>query len=399
MATKGTSNFLGGIKNMFGKTGNAAPQEDPKESITVSHAREKEMLAKLKKIDLENPDNKLSPVRVHELSIEKIVRYAVGELKYPLVVEQDLVNLDNSMAYIIDALNRAIREGWDMTAEWACTALVCAVKSLRTEVDGTDEEYADALWECRVEYAHRLELLVKECIKYDELNAKLMKQQDRRRGERAELDRRKSAHLSRQESGELDNAMAELSQFAHDPSQLSDEAKAVRNELIEMRHLKDSIVEIDANIDAQEADLRAVKADIKSLRNALSNPPQVTDPQLQNKINEANRRYRKSLRDQLDNAEEALRAHNVHISAMKDLAQHSLHIRTGAEAIEEAQTLALERLKELQIAQQAATIRAQAAANSQFIAETIKVQEPVVETIEEPLVNIIEEPEIELEYE
>lgn len=396
MANKFWKNAGDALSNLIPSSKPAAPadqKQKAKEEITESFHNEQKMLTKLNQVlnNLENPKKALSNQKIQELNIAGVVKYAAGELKYPLISETNLKNLDNSMKFIIDGLNSAVMDGLEMTAEWACTALVFAVKNLRTEVPGINADHADALWECRVQYAINLELLIKSCIERDNLVQELAEQKNRRAKERAELDQRKSHYQSRRDSGVLDNAIAMLTQEAHNPKGLSDEAKALKAEIAKLHSLKDSIVEIDALIDTKEVTLRNTEAQIKTQRNILSDPPRVTDPELQNKINEANRRFRDSLRDELNRAEDALRSHNVHISAMKDLLNHSIHIRDNAEALEEIQQMEIEKLKERQYQQQAAAIRARNAANAAYVLENIKVEEPVVETIQE------EEPEQEQE--
>ena len=176
-------NFKNMLKMLKRETSPAAkPSQDLRE-------KERELKTLLQRIDLENPTNRLSAKKFKELNIEGVIRYAYSELKYPLIVEYDLTNLDNSMKYIISALEQSIKDGLDTTAEWACTALVFAIKSLRAKVDGIDANYADALWECRTNYAFNLELLVKSCIEYDRLSAELADQKARRKERREELDK------------------------------------------------------------------------------------------------------------------------------------------------------------------------------------------------------------------
>lgn len=399
MATKGTNNFFSGFQNLFSKPSPADKKHQDKQDITKSHQSEKEMKALLGKIDLGNPQNLLSPEKVKELNIAGVIKYAESELKYPLVTDYDLTNLDNNMKFIINALDAALKQGLEATAEWACIALVFAVKNLRTQVDGIDTEWADALWECRVEYSENLKLLVQSSIEQDRLTSELAEQHERRQKDRDDLDQRKSSYQSRRDAGKLDLLLAEMEQKAHNPAALSDAAKALRDELFQIHLLKASLIEIDAAIDAKQVTLNGTLSEIKSRRNTLSSPPRVTDPKLQDKINEANRRYRDSLRRQLNEAEEALRSHDVHISAMGDLANHSVHITTVAKAIEMDKAMQLEKLQQLQLQQQANAIHARAVANTELIRNSIEVLEPIVETIPLTVEESIEEPIVETEEE
>lgn len=389
------------FKNLGKAVSNAIPSNKPatpadqkqkaKEDITASFHNEQVMLAKLNKIDLEHPQNKLSAKKMQELNVGGVIKYAASQLRYPLISEANLRNLDSSMTYIIDALEQSVKSGLEKTAEWACTALVFAVKNLRIEVAGIDKEYEDKVWEARVQYVQNLELLVKSCIEYDRQSNTIAEQKERRQRKREEQDQRKQHYLARKNSGELDEAIADMVRNANTPAKLSDAGVALKEELTKISQLGDDIVQIDGTLNAAQAKLSNAEADIETRRNILSVAPDVTDPTLRSKIEESNRRYRENLRQDLNLAEEALRAQQAHISTMIDLANHSLHKKRLADALKTQNDLAMEELENQMIAQEAARIRANNAANSQLIQDTIKVEEPIV--------DIITEPEQELEQE
>jgi hypothetical protein len=174
-----------------------------------------------------------------------------------------------------------------------------------------------------------------------------------------------------------------MQQKANCPGELGDDAKALRNELYAMHRLKASMIEMDATINAKEVDLNGYETEIQSRRNTLSSPPRYTDPKLRDKIEVANSRFRARLRRQLNDAEDAIKAYGVHISAMSDLANHSVHIMTIAQALEVDKEIQLEKLKQRQLEKDAAALQAQAAVNANLIREAIKIPEPVVEVVQE----------------
>lgn len=399
MSTKGTKNFFGGFKNPFRK--NDPAQEKHQEQVMVSECRkrEREMIAQLNAIKFDSPQNQLSAEKIKALNMPGVVRYVAGELKYPLIVEQDLAKLDKSLDYCVKALHTSVKEGLEYTAEWSSTALIAFIKNLRTEVDGIDLEYADALMQNKLEYALNLELLVKTSIEYDRLGHELEGQVARRQERREKLDALKASYQARRNAGLLDGLLADLKQHANDPNNLSDEAKNLRDELNEMHNLKDIILEIDTTIEAKRADYNRRKLDIENRRNALASPPRVTDPELQAKINKANELYREGLRRQLNITEIGLEAYRSHISEMRELARHVTIIRAGIQAIEMENSLQMEELEKMQIRSQAAQLRARDAENVMTIQNTLQQEELAYEQQYEQHMEQVQEYEQEQEQE
>lgn len=384
MANKGMKNMFGGLKDIFSKPTPADEKEQAKDEIGASRDRERKMLNALGEIKLHDPQRQLSDAKLRELNVQGVIDYATHEIKsYPFVSEFDLTNLDNNITYIIGALDTAVRDGLESAAEWACTALVCALNSLRTKVDGIDEEFANELMECRVEYSENLKLLVQSSIERDRTKKELDDQLARRKTARKDMDTRKSSYQTRRDAGLLNALLAEMQQKANRPGDLSDDAVALRDELYAMHRLKASLIEMDATINAKQVALNGHETEIQSRRNTLSSPPRITDPKLQDKIEVANSRFRARLRRQLNDAEDAIKAYGVHISAMSDLANHSVHIMTIAQALEMDKEIQLEQLKQRQLEKDAAALQAQAAVNANLIRETIKIPEPVVEVVQE----------------
>ena len=375
-ATKGMKNVF---SNLFSKKEEKNDKLKEPEHASGLRKRERAMIARLEAIDLDNPQRRLSDEKIQELNIPGVIKYACSELNYPLITDQDIKNLDDNMDYIIKALEHAIKEGEEMTAEWACTALVFSIRNLRMDIAGLEGDYANDLMACRVEYARNLCRLVEQCREHDHLAANLAEQERRRQQKREELDTAKNRYVARRDSGALDIYLAELEQNIHNPASMSDEAKALKKELSNLQMLKASLIEVDTAIDADQVSLNNRITQIESRRNALSSPPHTHDPKLQERINEANRLYREKLRRELNDAEQALRDHDVHIGAMTELANHSVHVYTVSQALQIAKDIDLERYQHMLAEKQAEELRARAAANVEALKESIREQEREME--------------------
>ena len=292
-----------------------------------------------------------------------------------------------------------MEEGYEMTAEWACTALVCAIKSLRVDIPEADMNNGEALMECRVQYSENLRLLVEVCREYDFTANNLADQRDRRQEKRTALDNAKNRYQARRDSGALDIALGELETKVHAPATMSDEAMALRDELNNIHLLKASLIEVDTDINAKQLTLNNRKAEIESRRNALATPPHAVDPKLQDRINEANRIYREKLRDELNNAEKAMRDHDVHISAMTEIGNHSALIVSVTRAREIAKEMELEKYQQMLAEKQAAELQARAAENVAAIEQALREQHAEHERILEQRrnINITYEPVVNTE--
>ena len=340
-----------GMKNLFGGLFGGKPKQDERSkntppNVTAPRAREKEMIALLDKLELDHPQNKLSREKMEELNIQGVINYARSELHFPFITEFDTKNLDANMKQIIAELKRAVEEGYEMTAEWACTALVCAIKSLRVDIPEADMNNGEALMECRVQYSENLRLLVEVCREYDFTANNLADQRDRRQEKRTALDNAKLNYQTRRDSGALDIALGELETKVHAPATMSDDTRALREELSTLHRLKSTLIELDISIDTDLVKRNNLMAEIDSLRNALASAPQARDPKLQERINEANRLYREKLRRELNDAEEAIRSYATHTDTLRDLAKHSAHLSDSARALEERKQMDLQRYRQ-----------------------------------------------------
>lgn len=322
MASKGMKNLFGGL--FGGKPKQEETIKKGPETATGIRQREKKMIARLETIDLDDPQNQLSEQKLQELNVQGVINYALSELHYPLVIEHDIKNLDDNMDYIIRALEDAVKNGEEATAEWACTALVFAIKNLRTDVPGVDQDCADALMECRVEYSQNLRLLVELCRSQDALTANLADQRARRQEKRQELDAAKNRYQARRDSGALDLYLAELERNAHNPAALSDEALELRDTLSLIHSLADVRILMDEINRCDQLIIDNRKTEVESLRNALSKAPLVHDPKLQERINGAHKLYRESLRRELGRMGEELRSDGICQDKLTELISSSV---------------------------------------------------------------------------
>lgn len=314
--------------------------------ISDPRAREREMVAMLQAIDLDDPHRGLSDRKLRELKLPAVIEDAIRDLRYPLVVDQDLSQLDRDLTCIISALDQAVKHGRELTAQWASYALTFAIRNLRTEIHDMDTDLTAETLRCRLEYSRNLKLLVELCTEHDLLTASLAQRRSHRQEKRRELDTAKARYQSRRDSGELELPLNELKLHIHNPAALSDEARDLRDELSKLHLLKSAVIELDVAIDADKLSLNTCSAQIDSRRNALASAPRARDPKLQERINEADRLYREQLRKDLNAAEEAIRAYDRHTDAMADLAGHSVHMANIAKALEERKQLELERLRQ-----------------------------------------------------
>lgn len=234
---------------------------------------EKKLRMQLARIDLEDPGNRLSREKIHELRIPGVVRYVSERLRYPQDPQRDVKRLHEPMIYIADALWRSVREGLELTAEWACAALFHALGNLSMDCNEVGSEYADAFYQQQVANLENWKMLLQACIDHDSICGNLRQIKERRRVRAEELDACVRSYRSRQDSGQIDQELAELQMFAHEPSRLSDSARALQEELLRIRMLKDSVSEMDGLMAAWEANLAQSDEIIRQCREQLSMRP------------------------------------------------------------------------------------------------------------------------------
>ena len=306
MAGKSMKNLLGGL---FGSKPRPVPpvKEPPKQAL----------LARLRAMDV-------PPEVFREMQIPELLRWAASRLETLEDVSWAAREPEEKLDGIIRALDAALRERLPMTAEYACAALVCAIGNLYTEIPDPEQKYADALTECRREYARKLRELATQCMEIDRLTRELEKMTARRREVRSELDRLKEYYKARRDSGALDNLLAELERNAHNPAALSDEALELRDTLSLIHSLADVRILMDEINRCDQLIIDNRKTEVESLRNALSKAPLVHDPKLQERINGAHKLYRESLRRELGRMEEELRSDGICQDKLTELISSSV---------------------------------------------------------------------------
>ena len=309
-------------------------------------AREQALQDKLRAIDLADPHRALSDEKILSLRLHAVIQDAIEQLHFPQTDDPNLSYLDNDLVSIISLLGESVKYGYELTAQWACTALTRAIRNLSIDMTGMDAEYADETMRCRREYSENLKLLVELCREHDQLSASLESRQQHRQEKRRELDMAKQRYQFRRDSGQLNEPLDNLKLHIHNPAALSDEARDLRDELSALHRLKSTIIELDVSIDADKLSLNNCAAQIDTRRNALAKTPRSTDPKLQQRINEADRLYREQLNKDLNEAEKAIRLYAEHNAAMTEFAEHSANLTLAARAEEERRQMEMERLRQ-----------------------------------------------------
>ena len=99
------------FENIFGRA-----DRKPVRVITDPRARERELVAAMQAIDLVGSGRMLADEKIRELNILGTIKYACEDLRYPDVIDRNIVELDRDLEFIITSLVKAVREGWEMTA-------------------------------------------------------------------------------------------------------------------------------------------------------------------------------------------------------------------------------------------------------------------------------------------
>lgn len=304
------------LKALFRKnTPSPAPKGPDRQSL------QRAACARLQRIDLENPQNRLPVEKIRELNITGVINYALSQLHYSSVIDQNVLTVHNHLLYLVDALEDAVQNGYEMTAEWACAALVCAVKNLGLDIPGLSQDYVQDLTACQAKYSENLRLLVEVCRELDHATNVLAELTLRRQQKHDRLEHSKSSYQSRRDSGALDALLAELAMYAHVPFKLSDEALELRDELANMHLLKASILEIDTTIEADQNRLKLLQCRIEARLLTLS---VLANPQLRDRISEFSNIYQEHLRRALSDAEQGLEDFGVRIDIMQKMVANSI---------------------------------------------------------------------------
>lgn len=345
MAMDGVRNVISkGVKALRGEE--SAYEQTRRDQVTLANNRSRAaaMKAKLERIDFSV--SKFKPETIREY--RALASEAIRELNDPAVITMDTKALDDYIDYAIDAFTKAIQEGLEMTAQWSGAAIYQSLTNLRKEISGIDLENADELYKKRLEYAENLEILVKSSMKYDADYAQMLNQQARYQEKLEEIRKKKEWYTAEKNTPEGSLAIAEIRQFASEPSRLSHKARLIQDELYRCHILEGSAEEIRLDIHTKEKKLEAEIQEIESTRNRLAELPVVTDPMLQEKINRAAQSYRDNLRRTLNELQEAQLAYVRHLSGLRTLAEHTMFTNSTAAAIKTMNSIDREQREEAQ---------------------------------------------------
>ena len=351
------------MKNLFGGLFGPKPRPVP----AVMEPTKQALLARLRAMDV-------PPEVFRELQIPELLRWAASRLEALPNVCWAAREPEEKLDGIIRVLDAALRERLPMTAEYACAALVCAIGNLYTEIPDPEQKYADALTECRTEYARKLRELATQCMEIDRLTRQLEKMTARRQEKRREMDALKADYTARRDSGALDNLLAELERNAHNPAALSDGALELRILLSSLHVCKAELIAIDADIHYNRLPLDDRKTEVERLRNALSKSPHVDDPKLQERMNGAHKLYRESLRRELGRMEEELRSDGICQDKLTELMGCIIntYIILGPDPRLAERARELEKYQRLLAEMQAAEMRARAQDNLEEIRKQLQ---------------------------
>jgi hypothetical protein len=349
MATKGSKKLTDKLSGLFGHK--ETPQDQMRaQQVQQAHnkTREHDMISLLNCINIADPNNKLPLKTIQERGYDRIIRLAINELKLPPIFDQDIEKLDNHFKYAIHALDLAIKEGYETTAEWASAALHTFVTTLRTEVPGMDAEFADALLESKLAYAENLKILINASREFDELTRDIARQRKRLAAKKTEFAEMRAAMDAKRQTEEGVRAESEITEYANNPGAMSDAAKQMRDELYAIHRLKGEIVQLETDIETKHVTKQSREADVENARNRLATPPTVSDPMQQERINKANDLYINNMLKKLNAAEEHTKAMDQFISKISSLREHGVFIQRAVAAKNELDAMDLEHYQKQQ---------------------------------------------------
>lgn len=332
MATKGFQKF---VDKFTGKKSESPQTEMRKEQVVVANNRKSaaNMISKLKCINLYDKRNKLPKEVIQSEEFEDTINWAIKELSEPTVFTRNITSLDEKIEFAIDALTKAIREGWPSTARWAETALHQGLANLRQEISGIDLANADALYEKRLNYAIEMENIIKASQDYDTAEIALKQQQKRYQSKSEEVQQ------LREELNKIKNSfdgrllMEEIGQNTHNPGVLSEEARKLKKKFEDYHKYLGSMQEIYLEVMTKTSVLNDCDRKIETIRNHLVELPVVNDPMLNAKIERANNMYVKNLQKTLDDIELSRRSYDQYLAKLAQISGHKVFQDEAANVI------------------------------------------------------------------
>lgn len=350
MADKRTHNFIDGIANKLkGKKADSPQSEMRKEQVIVANNRKnaENMISKLRSINLYDKNNKLSKEIIASEEFEDTINWAIKELSAPTIFTRDISSLDEKLEFSIDALSKAIKEGWITTARWAAISLYQGLSNLRQEISGIDMVNADELYEKRLNYAIEMGNIIRVSQDYDTTDQSLQTQKRRYDRDFAK-QQEKREYLEEQKNSYAGNMLLEeIKQNVHNPAALSEKAKTLKKEFEDYQRLRGNVEEMYLTIMTKESALNECNQKIATIRNHLAELPTVNDPLLNAKIERANNLYVKNLEKTLDDIKISREAHKRYLEKLKHLSTHEVFQDEAAQVIVTMKNMDLEKEKEL----------------------------------------------------
>lgn len=369
MADKRTHNFIDGIANKLkGKKADSPQSEMRKEQVIVANNRKnaENMISKLRSINLYDKNtkhsrkiaalgkfedyeenNKLSNEVIASEEFEDVINWAIKELSAPTIFTRDISSLDEELEFSIDALSKAIKEGWITTARWAAISIYQGLSNLRQEISGIDMVNADELYEKRLNYAIEMGNIIRVSQDYDITDQSLQTQKRKYDKAFAKQQEIRKYLKEQKKSDEGSMLLEEIRQNVHNPAALSEKAKALKKELEDYQRLRGNVEEMYVTIMTKESELNECNQKIATIRIHLAELPAVNDPMLEAKIERADKLYVKNLEKTLDDIKISREAHKRYLEKLKHLSTHEVLQDEAAQVIVTMNNMDIEDEKEL----------------------------------------------------
>ena len=409
MATKNTAKIKSILSGLFSRE----EQKDAKTILSESREREKLLMSRLNSILSTvqyDPNVKLSKEKIKEFKIETRIARMIKLLENPMVSNVDTTALFQQVLLFADALDLALREGYEHTGYWASMALHKSVESLWVQTPALylhDPEMEMALYASKLNYAHNFANIIGLAKEQDSQERKRSTVEPDHKRRTQELKQRRNAYLAMTKTEEGRKLVASAESKASDPTTLNEDEKAY----IENKERIDTLTDLTKNsltvLEAINTVLVTTIKQIETTRMQLLQEPEVEDPKLVAKVKEGNRLFREQLTRQLDNAYAAIMAYEEHGIAMGELMNHPAIVHRYAkvqETVDRLETEELERsLAELEARKEVLRKAQNSIMMHQQVQEIQRQTEDIVLTIEEPEPELNfdfdEEPEVETEVE
>lgn len=254
MATKGSKKLTDKLSGLLGHK--ETPQDQMRaQQVQQAHnkTREHDMISLLNCINIADPNNKLPLKTIQERGYDQTISQAINKLKVPHFFEQNIQKLDSHIKFAIHALDLAIKEGYETTAESANVALC---------------DFFSCLYN-NLAYAENLKILINASREFDDLTRDIARQSKRLAAKKADLAEKRVAMDATRQTEEGVRAESEIVEYANNPSAMSDAAKHMRDELYAIYRLKEEISLLESDIDVRKLQLEERHEQKKSIYDRL----------------------------------------------------------------------------------------------------------------------------------